>query len=188
MWFMSMLMFFYLLTPLLYAKELNTKIAKSIFVLILFVVCHLLGAFDERYLLYFPCYAIGIGYGEQLISSFKTLKPYTMLFLVIWGVLVYLKWEHVSVIFGIIAVLLVSYSVVDLKIDNKLENLLIALSNTLLCGYLFHRQIIYLFNRQLHIPLYYMPIFIIAFSYIIQKVYDAFLYKLHINKTYTLYP
>ncbi|MCR5609392.1 MAG: acyltransferase [Lachnospiraceae bacterium] len=178
MWFMSMMIFFYVITPVLYDVSKKLRLYRSAMVLCILFIIHIMGFFDERYILYFPCYVVGICLGNSIIRMIESLKVYGIVISIIWVMLILLKWEHLSVIFGVTTIIyLTSVCIRIIKIEAMTQAIKIG-SYVILCGYLFHRQIIYIFHRQMHLALYWMPLFILVLSYGIQRSYDLLFLKI----------
>lgn len=170
-------MFFYSITPALYDVRKIVRLYRCVIVLCILFLTHLIGCFDERYLLYFPCYAVGLCFGNSIVSMIDSLKVYGIVIPVMWIVSILLKWEHVSVVFGITAIIYLTTVIIRyLKVEVIMSAIKIC-SYSILCGYLFHRQIINVFHRQMHLALYWMPLFILILSYGIQRLYDMLTLK-----------
>jgi len=133
-----------------------------------------MGCFDKRYLLYFPFYALGICKGYSILSMIDSLVLCGIVIPILWIMSILLKWGHMSAVFGIVAIIyLTSVFIRYIKLEVIISAIKIG-SYSILCGYLFHRQIINVFHRQMHIALYWMPAFILIISFLLQKMYDMF--------------
>ena len=182
LWYFSMMIFFYIITPLVNAQKTIKKKVLVCFALYAFLV--FTNAFfetDERVLLYFPIYCIAlIKPGSIDIKSRFSLRR--CLFALIGGAiatLVNVLWQSnyctklVPIIFGAVCIIEIS----KLFTMNKTENLFRKISFVSMCAYLFHRQFFgavqFVFGK-IPAPIAYcivLPIFLIC-CYCVQMGYD----------------
>lgn len=187
LWFMGMLAFFYLLTPLI-KRSIIWSI--SLFICIL-VVHHILEiTVDSRIYLYLPIYCFGIytywytNVINVVNSICKKIGIITIILIVslISLILFYLSINNRVFLFPFICfggILLLSFSKVIEPLVSR--RLLHYLSYGSFCAYLFHRQIYFLFKNVYtqHVGTFSLwicitimfPICIIV-SYFIQRIYD----------------
>lgn len=195
LWYMSMLLVFYLLTPLIkfrYKSHLLNVIVFALFFILLSLL-YLKGLCDKRVLFYFPFYVFGLLSGECLMGNSLIIKrvfSLSALFisLAVFCVLCFFNCEGGLSSFLYIAsgVILILGGFVRVK-AGTIRYLVKWVSYSSLCIYLFHRL---LFPVSLHfwgrgnldgeryLPLAFSPFVIlgiIGVSFLIQKGYDSLL-------------
>lgn len=185
-WFMSMLMFFYILTPLIvYNRNMMRSFSIATTIYLIFIVLHIVELLDYRMLIYFPIYMLGLYTSKQRIIN----QNICLLFLVVvWLIfaLANVDYIFVEVIMSIVGVwVLINFVVYISKYLEKVSfivKIVNALSYLSLCLYLFHRQIFEVLRQlcnQLDITITYPILFCmlciaIVASFTIQKSYDMF--------------
>lgn len=199
-WYFCMLVFFYLLTPLIGAQNTITK--KIIISIILFASLCLIKFFnilsiDERLLMYFPFYFIGLIMSKWVVSVFK-----------IWwvGLVSFLIWLTVCVFFkqfdilGAIVVdslfIIFIIAVGDFLTRNKgISTFFSYISYSSMLAYLFHSHFyllaVFLVNygsigsmREATLTLWSVPIvifLIFTISYFVQMIYDSIINRLQLQ-------
>jgi len=191
LWFMVMMMFFYLITPLILAfrrKEMRVMVAATIFVVL--VALGFRGWVDERVLCYYPMYALGMLLDVRIVDFIKRKALLALLgsgvglaviYLLLYGSSVYSLLVCVA---GLIAVIGLSELMAKNAVVGKVGSFV---SYSSLSMYFFHRHfylaIVYLWNiggvgniREATFPLWFAylvvcPIIIFG-CYTIQRVYD----------------
>lgn len=198
LWFMSMLMFFYVLTPIINsAKTITTKIIYvfiplAIMILYKHVYFHLL---DSRIFMLYITYFSGL-----LISPEHCIKTLKSWYSPICGLMMFLLFGAVksdSVWITIICRTIYTYGAIFMlyyicyhivhNSHNRLSPAIQWMSYVLMSMYLFHRQIYQsleiLYNKLnieitiWHNYLIFLPVGLIC-AYIIQKLYDIVFYKI----------
>ena len=195
LWFMSMLMFFYLITPFVlmvkgsfYKRSIAGIIILSLFSLYLIMPSNI----DFRLPLYFFFYAMGLLIPHEVWNrSIMRVSWYAFfigvvafIFLVMLDVDDLLMAIVVKILYILDFVVFLTYicSVVVKYAPERLGGAISALSYILLSAYLFHRQIFQLLkygmNNVLHIDLslsilvfVFLPVCFVL-SYFIQLIYD----------------
>ena len=177
MWYMSMLLFFYLITPIIIQFDIKKRwmMGFCLFVL-LWMLDKLYLEMDGRVILYFPFYTLGLCLGnpQKIRNMYKRntlLKLLIVLSICLFGIL-YDNF-YLNYIFILSGIYLFSY--LSTKLTPIISEKLISyISYSSLVAYLFHRQIYALFN-SFNIPLYIAILIIFLISYCIQKCYDLIL-------------
>lgn len=191
LWYMSMLLLFYLLTPLIrYHNSFLITIVVAFFLYALFCSLYFTGHCDKRLLLYFPVYVLGLLAAKPLMSNLGIIKklcsvPSFLILLLVYIALCFLGkrgliWSYVYAFLGIWLILGSCYKFYA----DWMRGAVSFISYTSLCLYLFHRLlyplVLFLFGKTLpnnehYLPLLYIPfaiIIIVGISYLIQKGYD----------------
>ena len=195
LWFMSMLMFFYLITPFILMGE-RSFYKQSIAGLILFSLLSLYlimpSNIDFRLPLYFFFYAMGLIIPHEVWNRLiQGLSWYSFILGVVTFVfLAILDVENLLIVFTIkifyildfVVVLTYICSVIVKHAPERLGGAVSVLSYILLSAYLFHRQVFQLLkfamNSILHVDLNICVLFFIflpvcfVLSYYIQLTYD----------------
>ena len=193
LWFITMLIGFYIISPLLIVVCRTTKTSR--FLLCCFVIIMLLWAYmyftnllDLRIIVYFPAFGLGVFVANNSINNFH--RRYIFLIIMIFSVLVSFlinipdKQMNLLVSTPMVTLcpLFLFSALKDFVVSSKkVYKAIFCLSYSSYCMYLFHRPI-YIVLKKLYFPetyflqLVYLVIFclpcIIMFSYIIQKLYD----------------
>ena len=190
-WYISMLMFFYLCTPLmLFPRKRKARMVLYIIMEALFIILWLTGVTEDQCMLYFPMYALGMLVNGKQVNMVKSWK---------WGVVLCtpvllglsLLIRHHHLVFACWEILSLPLLIVLSDLLSKSKWVCSAgriVSYASMNMYLFHRHF-YLFAvimlnlhslhniREAEIPawvgvLVVLPV-IILFSYFLQKVYDS---------------
>lgn len=157
-WFMSMLMLFYILTPLiLYRnKSVVKRLMISAIIFILFITLYfLLPSVDFRLLRFFPLYALGLMMNNHAIVKFKDSFLVAILSFIVCALLITLPFnignEYISVIVSNLlyvlkyfsAILLLIWCIDKIKLSEggKLYSSIEFISYISLALYLFHRPV-----------------------------------------------
>ncbi len=195
LWYFSMLIVLYALTPLLSIESKNgTKVIIiertiiAIIIYLVFFVLYWLGHLDVRMLIYYPCYVLGI------YSSVEYLTKYQIFYLLgaIGCVFVDLLIGQIFFIsimwiraFGVFLLLLFLGNILP-KLGGGYLYRKIAYAS--MFAYIFHRPLYYLMFKM-PFPICYDKIYILGcilvvfiVSYYLQRYYDKFL-GLFIRKT-----
>ena len=190
LWFMSMLMFFYLVTPFIqYGKNPKIKILNATVLLLIMLLWGQVATIDRSVFLYYLMYVLGLYCTPQLVKKFNGHISILPISLAVWICLTELiplgGWGGVRLtvkitysIVGIIFLLCLSPQLAKITRLHKIIQVLAYLSLAL---YLFHRQIyqfvmvIYsYFDLQVTIYTAYLlmlPLAILG-AYVIQLLYD----------------
>ena len=191
LWYMSMLLFFYLLTPVIrYHNNPKITIAVSVLLFAAFCLLYYNGRCDKRLLWYFPVYVLGLLAAKPLIRNVSISKvlcsiPSLSIVLLLYIALCFLGkrglfWSYAYIFLG---VWLILGSCFRFYAD-WMRGVVSFISYISLCLYLFHRllfPLVLLFwgkalpNNEHYLPLSYIPfaiILIVGLSYLIQKGYD----------------
>lgn len=205
LWFVSLILVFYVLFPLLSGKSVSRKliIATIIFVVV-FIADRLYGGVDRRFIFYWPCFAFGIilsGYKTDELFSKKIVALGTSVIFILLSI-VHLsdiiqlpQWLFRSLISLSGTGMVISLSLV-LARSASAANAAKHLSFLSMTAYLFHRQIIDLIEkfifwpqdgvlRIVYLVLVCLPAVLIV-SYFIQKVYDLIIDRLSGKSKLTL--
>lgn len=202
LWFMSMIMLFYLLTPLLMIhKKRSYTIIIGLLILLLFVIwMHFIHTLDKALFIFFPIYVTGLLTDRQWLKSKcgnLTLTALSIIFCVM-AIFINLNYipttliniklfiSYLSCIFGSFSIIFLSYV---LQRNNLLTSIFLWIAYGSLCSYLFHRHfysiidtIFTYLNIVPTLPLLifiYLPTMLFG-TYLIQLIYD----KLMNNFTY----
>lgn len=192
-WFMSMLMLFYILTPIIrWNKTITYTITSASIVYLLFVTLQVyVNGVDRGLFVYFPAFVLGLITPIDRISKFVSSKGVCLGSLIIWTIIVVSSMHVANNVFGILVQILFSLlgticllgigimlSLVENEIFLKSIRFLSYLSLSL---YLFHRQVyqgVLFISRgrgvEVNIILMYvimLPVAILV-AYFIQKLYD----------------
>lgn len=149
-WFMGIMMFLYLVTPIIRFGKYG--IAKAIIIyLCLYAYSVLTGNMDERLLLLYPMYVMGLYTSPALLKYIYTNKYINIVCLITLVILCLLPdsgWILAQIITSVCGIILL------LKLSTWLSSVIASrfvafLSYTSLCLYLFHRQVFELFRLVL---------------------------------------
>ena len=192
LWYFSMIILFYILTPLLSFKRNEFKWWLPLSSLCVFGVFCVLVYFTEadyRMLLYFPCYIIGLS-TNKLFENNK-VNGVLLLLVVISYAIVYMLNLHDEIVFRIIMTQFGVWTVILLCViicTSKCYTPITFISTASMVAYLFHRQVFSLCRNSCesffhinYIPLGGAIILSILFfivSYYIQIIYNHLINKL----------
>ena len=195
LWFMVMMVFCYLLTPiLLYKSNQVQRIVRCVILMSILIVLYRLGHLDERLLVYIPMYLLGLCLPDSVTKAIRDHKIAVIIVtaLLLGTVIVTNKLEglllyYVVVPIGYLFITGLSESLSSLTGVRNVANIV---SYSSMNMYFFHRQMylfaIFLFNISMFpnfhgatMPLWFaimvvIPI-IITVSYYLQKGYDRLL-------------
>ena len=184
LWFYSMIICFYVVTPVFTSLKINKKIKICVFIII-YLVLFLSKEYlymDNRILLYFPVYILGLfvkDFNEDFYRNYHWMLLYCLSFFL--GFCLYIKYRKNYLVNSIIAfgapffILLVSYFISQKMLF--LNEIFHKIGYASMCMYLFHRQFFYFMERiQNYLNLIFTYIVLIlslfVFSYSIQYLYD----------------
>lgn len=190
-WYVSMLLLFYALTPLLLFRSSSQKwrtILKSavIYGAFLLILLSQISNVDERLLYLFPVYCVGLIIGRGKISNEKfRLLPFAV------GLLAFAGLNYIQYVAGIDELglkvvytisIIAAFIVVAMECGKlfvgKVGELLEKISYASMCAYLFHRQIYGIFAKLFGtfsiIEAFGSFLCTIVICYYIQLKYDAF--------------
>lgn len=187
LWFMSMLTFFYLITPLL---KKNYVYGGGIFLIIIALHYLIPGGIDNRLFIYYPIYSCGLYLANtntlEIVMRNKITLPATLLLsmlLFLW-LLKGIEWLSFPFIFFGMLLLLTSFRKFEFSFCDRVVNFLAYSS---LCAYLYHREIYILIidvferigvNHPIGVCVTIMLPICLVVSYFIQRQYDYALNKL----------
>lgn len=191
MWYFSMLVFFYLLTPLLLWKYKSSLIKYGLAIIItsVFLFLSYKKITDERLGLYFPLYLVGLFVPNRvvdIITSWKIAVPLLLLFVISLFFYQLIDLRFLYAFAGTISILFVS-NMLHFKIFDKVIEIL---AYSTMCVYLFHRIMIPINNKCLGLfwpnGLSILGIIIsitlfFVIGYIIQKIYDITLNRINVK-------
>lgn len=198
LWFISMIMFFYLITPLLSfeykSKAMNYIMAIALY-LFFFLWRGVTGYIESYVFLMFPMYALGLLMPREITNKAKKNRVMVVIGLVLFVALfpmvkilshfeiLSLFLKLICLLGGALFVLGISELLILVTFARKAFEL-VAYSS--LCAYLFHRQVYSVmhgimkhFGVSINIAilwLLFMPVALIC-AYLIQKIYDSLLSK-----------
>lgn len=193
LWYFSMLLFFYVLTPVLKLRTGESFIKTiwpSLIIFIIIVLVVLIGGnfvADRRLVLYFPFYVIGLNLPNQIVEN--GLSVYSLIGSVVCFFFLTLL-NNDLLIFSIAKAFMGMMAILSLSkilYNNRIQRPVSFISYASMCAYLFHRplyagmlHVISLFNYNFFtIPialLALITVFLAAFY--IQKTYDWIINRL----------
>ena len=181
LWYFSMLLFFYLCTPLL--KVSNKRTMQNI-VFALFLLAILIGGYffaDRRMIMYFPFYVLGLNIPNKIVE--KTLNIYTLLLSI--GVFIgfcfigsdNIVLQIIQALTGVFAIL--SFS--KIVYNDKIQIPIAFIAEASMCAYLFHRPIYTIITVLLRkVSSYqYMPLLIAVISVIVVFIIGYYIQRLY---------
>ena len=195
LWFMVMMVYCYLITPiLLFKSNQGQRIVRSVLLMCLLVILYRLGYLDERLLVYMPMYLLGLCLPDSVTQAIRDHRYAVVIVtaLLLGTVIVINKLEglllyYVVVPIGYPFIISLSETVSSCQWVRNAANIV---SYSSMNMYFFHRQMylcaIFLFNISMFpsfhgatMPLWFaiiviIPI-IITVSYFLQKGYDRVL-------------
>lgn len=186
LWFFSMIILFYILTPILQFQYSN-KFIRPILFWSVFGCFVLLSAFqlcDDRLMLYFPCYYLGLILPSTIIQrlrQFRSLLVFVLLLVSFFFIHLYTQIEYIKIMIVICGIASMLSSCL-LLYHQKMDRFITFLSTASMVAYLAHRQIFgagrMLSTRltgETYIPLSYALILLVltfVISYYIQVLYN----------------
>lgn len=199
LWFVSMIIVFYLLFPLLSGRTRTQQIVVSLAITIFALFWTLLwGGLEKRFVYYFPCFALGVIIADIKICDILTRKRViASLFIFVLLSVAYelsgLEWSDWRFIVGR-PFISISGAAVILAFSGYLAKIKVISAIALpiayasMCAYLFHRIIFKIFRdniywpqdgwiRLLYLALVCLPAILIA-GYLIQYMYDKLMERI----------
>ena len=189
-WYMSMLLFFYLITPAIINNKIKgyKKIISGVFFLAIFFMMEHYNYINHWCCFYFVFYLLGLLFPFNWYR-WIVLHKYSIFALAVILLIVVLQTEKIFVnifeyfkaIIGMVMLLLLSDMIKN--ICSKCLKMFTMLSYCSLCAYLFHRHIYKLLvlctdEKQVSVTMaFVMLLSVLIISYYIQKSYDIMLDK-----------
>jgi len=203
LWFITMLLLFYAISPFLIHASRTIKMGKLvlyyIFLLLLLLALSILtNTIDDRVILYFPSFALGILVARKNIEFLKNNYFVWALILISFSILVSFintPYGKINLLMKTPMVLSCSYFLFRVAKENivfskEISKKIAILSYSSYCMYLFHRPVIYVI-KKIYFPEthFYQVVYLIGFclpfillsSFTIQRTYDIAMNML-INK------
>ena len=193
LWFMSMIMLFYILTPFI---QYNNKymMAKSALIMVLFVLWYMTGfQIDKMVFVYFPIYSIGLLTPRPIFDRLRNNIWIFIINILLTPIFVYLslipEWGITKIILSILSCLCGSMSIITFstclsKTSKHISYLFEFMAYGSLCAYLFHRHFYSIIDSAMNymgiqVSVYivlgmYLPIMLIV-TYFMQRIYDKIL-------------
>lgn len=194
LWFITMLMIFYIISPLLIHATRTIKISKLtiyylIFISFLLMYSYFTKMLDNRIILYFPAFALGVFVANKDIKILN--KNYVIYALIFMGFSIFISFLKTP--YGLLNLLMNTPMVVSCSYflfraakvivvtSDQASKMIVLLSYSGYCMYLFHRPIYTTLTRMYFPETYlYQIIYLVVFcvpciilsSFIIQKTYD----------------
>lgn len=198
-WYISMMMFFYLITPLLlYPHNILFKLANSTLLVLLLIIVSYFNFIevDERLIVFLVFYCAGLLIPKKNVDQLKKVYFLAAAILVLLFP-VNTIWQGI-ITDVLIFIFLVSFA--NLLCKLRLNKVLSWISYSSMSAYLFHRHImlsfVFLFSLifgtslgEAFIPLWSVIIVIptvFVFSYFIQKCYDIMYKRIERNENRTI--
>ena len=193
LWYFSMLMIFYLLTPpLLYKAEGRPVdiIARALLVFAVFYVLHNVGYCDKRLLLYFPYYIAGMCLTMDNVISLVSNKVYFTLAMCVAVLSFCIPSSYAlngggKILLGVYLLITITYYM-EKYLHPAVNRIFSMIAYASMFAYLFHREgygIYQLYERvtsvelpQILLPMLTVIIFVV--SYYMQMLYDRLLNKI----------
>ena len=190
LWYMGMIMFFYVLTPIvLCAKKKLNKVILSVLLYIVMGFLIIYFHLDRRTIYYMPMYLLGLILPSDCVSYIKANKEVSLLlsfFFLLLAMIIKANTARLVIILLIVPIALISLS--SFLSDSKIVvNCLSIISYASMSMYLFHRQLflcsVFLYNinssgsiSNLTMPIWSLVFFvlpiIVLFSFCFQRAYD----------------
>lgn len=141
LWYFSMLLLFYLMTPLLKIRrdDLRKNVISIGVVLIVLVLSYLF--FDKRLVIYFPFYVLGLNVPNRIVD--KMLNPFSLVAAIAAFVIIRILGQDniilqiVQSLCGLIAII----SFCKLVYSDGLKYTVSFVAEASMCAYLFHRPL-----------------------------------------------
>ena len=192
LWFISMCMLFYYLTPFILWKRSENKPIMTflrVFILILIIyICHYLskGYFiDFKLLIYLPLYALGLLFPYNKYNFNKNSITLLICLFIALLICIYLKYTSLSsplfcILLGLFGTLLLTLLSKGISHNGIISRFPIqAISYASMAAYLFHRQIyevIYVITGEFNIISAIIAVSVVfILAYYIQYIYDKFI-------------
>lgn len=184
LWYFSMMIFFYLLTPFIRWKN-NTYIFLFSSVLLLLCSWRFIEHIDKRIALYLPLYLLGFSLPTEKFIFFLSKLRYFIVLLSITIGLIWIDTYYASIIFNFIYIITGTFSLLSfclITFKPYLSKISVYISVSSMVAYLFHRQFYIVTLMLFHsffcidfFPLSISPIlvfFLIVTSHNIQLYWD----------------
>ena len=178
-WFFSMIILFYLFTPLLLIRKEQSLIISLLIFLALIIYDNLFLKVDYRLILYYWFYFIPFIFKKPLKKFFYKIG---MLFLIVLSLYSYYPYE---IVHFYVAVILVSLIIgISSILAKKFSKFFYHISYASMFAYLFHREIFIIFKRIWHndgVPTIMLPVIIFCVftcAYFMQFIYDKMIKKM----------
>lgn len=202
LWYFSMLIIFYILTPMLLYKAEGKPvaiIARALVVYMIYCILYKIGFCDKRILLYFPFYVAGMCLTMSNVISLVTNKVYNVVCICIMALIICITgdyesgvksyWELIllggKILLGTYLLLTAAYYM-EKCLHPKLNHFFSLVAYASMFAYLFHREgygIILLYEEvtssqlpNIVVPIMTVCIFVV--SYLMQYLYDNLLKKM----------
>lgn len=198
-WFISMLLLFYALTPLINRqKSVLRKIICVVLITAVFEVINLtVGNVDSRVWMYWPFYCLGLILGSrvEIKNRFNLLVLLSSFILFVCTVLLMTKVSDITAVNYVVAYIMMTAFIVFIcevgMICEKISflcRILKAISYGSMAAYLFHRQLfgfIKMLTGEFPIAVAYLIVLPVTFviMYWVQLIYDKIVKKLFYKKT-----
>lgn len=198
LWYFSMIMFFYMITPFVLSMKKNLhRIHSSTIILALIIVADLFVLdVDNVFYLYYPFYVIGLVLpSSSLVFLYKKKAMFLPLSIILFAIIVVITCSstgfylggaiYIAMISGLLALFSVAAWIYSLS--RRATRILFLISYSSMVAYLFHRQIYFVLvnflgdkNGDLNLfkALGISVPIIFLFSFAIQKAYDYIVNKL----------
>lgn len=178
LWFMDLLLFFIIVTPVLFTSNKR----KWWFVFILYgLLCCLfkLHYIDLRVVLYMPFYFIGLSISPD--KYLEVCKKYGLTSLIFAALIFMIPYRNVFIttLQNLLLIMVcekITIVVCTSRFHKNVIKMISFFAYSSMCAYFFHRQI-YAIGIYLSLPVYILPIVIFILSYTIQKIYDTIVIK-----------
>lgn len=202
LWYFSMLIFFYAITPLLLYKDhlpfkthrVTNIILRGIVILLLITLYSLFNTETERLIPYYVFYVLGIITPYSMMDYLKKIFI-QIVFIILCIVSIYsdlfLNKDalHIVASFSIVGMIFIISSWIEAIGSSRMNKTFTLISYSSMCAYLFHRQVygvIAFVSKRVFgfVTLSLAPIMIIVIlvaAYFVQKYYDIIINKLNIK-------
>lgn len=199
LWYFCMIMFFYLITPLLSLQINNmwryTMVGGILMILIIVKCCNIINV-DERLIVYYPFYALGLFISKSIVEKVKNIRLFPLIFIPWILAITFIK--RISIYEGILLDYLFIIFIISLSSLINRYKILVKFFNFISIGsmvaYLFHRHFYMvaviacnlhnlsnLRNASIPVPIAICIVIPLIFiiSYFIQKKYNMIIKKLN---------
>lgn len=198
LWYFSMIIIFYALTPILLYNAINktSRVLLRGLLPLFFFICMLhLQHLDERVLIYYPFYLIGIVTKQK---NLKYINNYAAIFILILWIMIIMYDLNNNIIMTFVLSALGIYLLFTISknielLFPKANKIFSILSYASMFAYLFHREVYLVFEiifiKFLHfksLPIMVVPIMLLSLfiaAYYGQKLYDNFISNFLSKKT-----
>lgn len=190
LWFVSMVLLFYILYPLLWSrKNVNTILVGIVIWSVFYCVDCVSNSIDMRFFYYFPCFVTGMVIAKmdlyKIITSLKAILMSCVLFFIVSILLLKMELNELLAVWGVIIVALSGLLLIlacSYRIAKHVNSYMVQyIAYASMAAYMFHRQIWsiirYIYwpedgvGRLLFLIFICLPL-ILAAGYLIQYSYD----------------